>query len=83
MVIVQAKGQIEREINIMKLIDHDHCVKLFNIYNSANQVYLVLEMMNGGELFDRIIAKVCTSRFFEIWPRFQLVIFSHRNVTRN
>ena len=42
----------------MKLIDHEHCVKLFNIFNSSNQVYLVLEMMSGGELFDRIIAKV-------------------------
>ena len=56
--LIQAKSQIEREISIMKLIDHEHCVKLFNMYNSSNQVYLVLEMMSGGELFDRIIAKV-------------------------
>ncbi len=57
----QAKNQIEREISIMKLVDHEHCVKLFNVYNSSNQVYLVLEMMSGGELFDRIISKVSAS----------------------
>ena len=56
--LVQAKKQIEREISIMTLVDHEHCVKLYDVFNSPNHVYLVLEMMTGGELFDRIIAKV-------------------------
>ncbi len=56
--LFQARNQIEREISIMKLVDHEHCVKLFNVFNSSNQVYLVLEIMTGGELFDRIISKV-------------------------
>jgi serine/threonine protein kinase len=56
--LFQVKTQIEREISIMKLIDHEHCVKLYNVFNSSNHVYLVLEIMTGGELFDRIIEKV-------------------------
>ncbi len=42
----------------MTLIDHERCVKLYDVFNSPNHVYLVLEMMTGGELFERIIAKV-------------------------
>ncbi len=56
--VFQAMAQLEREIDIMKLIDHDHCIKLFNVFNTSTHIYLVLELMTGGELFDRIIAKV-------------------------
>ena len=59
--MIQEKAQIEREIEILKRIDHANCVKLFNVFHSVNQVYLVMELMSGGELFDRIIEKVRTS----------------------
>jgi serine/threonine protein kinase len=42
----------------MKLIDHPHCIKLLDVYKSTSHIYMVLELMSGGELFDRIIAKV-------------------------
>jgi serine/threonine protein kinase len=41
----------------MKLIDHPHCIKLLDVYKSSSHIYMVLELMSGGELFDRIIAK--------------------------
>jgi serine/threonine protein kinase len=54
---------VQREIEILKRIDHPHCVKLFDVFDSANQVYLVMELMTGGELFDRIIEKVSLEKF--------------------
>jgi hypothetical protein len=32
-------------------------VRLYEVYRWKNRDFLVLEMMSGGELFDRIIAK--------------------------
>jgi serine/threonine protein kinase len=58
---LQETAQIEREIEILKRIDHINCVKLYNVFHSANQVSLVMELMSGGELFDRIIEKVRTT----------------------
>ena len=32
--------------------------KLYSVFHSTNQAYLVMELMSGGEIFDRIIEKV-------------------------
>jgi len=39
----------------MQSLDHPHIVKLFEIYEDLRNVYLVMELCTGGELFDRII----------------------------
>jgi len=41
----------------MRKLEHDSVIRLFNIYESDNHIYLVLELLNGGELFDRISEK--------------------------
>jgi serine/threonine protein kinase len=54
---VKDKGDIEREINILKLLKHPNIVELYEaIHDEPNgKVYLVLELVNGGELFDCIL----------------------------
>ncbi|KAI2639393.1 hypothetical protein GGS21DRAFT_428270 [Xylaria nigripes] len=47
---------IEREVAILKLIDHPHIVKLHDIWENRSEIYLVLEYMNGGDLFTYINA---------------------------
>ncbi|KAI1823693.1 hypothetical protein F4861DRAFT_509466 [Xylaria intraflava] len=47
---------IEREVAILKLIDHPHIVKLHDIWENRAEIYLVLEYMNGGDLFTYINA---------------------------
>ncbi|KAI3327030.1 hypothetical protein HD806DRAFT_520035 [Xylariaceae sp. AK1471] len=45
---------IEREVAILKLIDHPHIVKLHDIWENRAEIYLVLEYMDGGDMFSYI-----------------------------
>jgi calcium/calmodulin-dependent protein kinase I len=36
---------------------HPNIVQLFDTYEENAYVYLVMELVTGGELFDRIVAK--------------------------
>eukprot|EP01068_Selenidium_serpulae_P017666 Selendium_serpulae@DN6395_c1_g1_i6.p1 len=47
--------RLKREIQIMKRLDHPNIIKLFEVYEDTKNLYLVLELCTGGELFDRII----------------------------
>ncbi|GFG39377.1 hypothetical protein Cfor_03224, partial [Coptotermes formosanus] len=49
--------QVEREIAIMKLIDHPHVLGLSDVYENKKYLYLVLEHVSGGELFDYLVKK--------------------------
>ncbi|VDI22346.1 BR serine/threonine kinase [Mytilus galloprovincialis] len=48
---------VEREIAIMKLIEHPHVLGLFDVYENKKYLYLVLEHVSGGELFDYLVKK--------------------------
>ncbi len=41
----------------MRKLNHESVIRLYNIYESEHHIYLVLELLNGGELFDRIREK--------------------------
>lgn len=45
---------IEREVVIMKLIEHPNIVNLYDIWENRGELYLVLEYVQGGELFDYV-----------------------------
>jgi len=47
--------RFKQEIAIMKLMDHPHIVKLYETFEDHRNIYLVMEICAGGELFDRII----------------------------
>lgn len=55
----QNKKGIQREIAILKLLDHPNIVKLYDVIEDAKSgiYYLVLELAGGGELFDYIVAR--------------------------
>ncbi|KAK0522892.1 serine/threonine-protein kinase gin4 [Tilletia horrida] len=48
---------IEREILIMKLIEHPNIIGLWDVYETSTELYLVMEYVAGGELFDHLVAR--------------------------
>ncbi|XP_075678168.1 serine/threonine kinase SAD-1-like isoform X2 [Dermatophagoides pteronyssinus] len=49
--------KVEREIAIMKLIEHPHVLHLYDVYENKKYLYLMLEHVSGGELFDYLVKK--------------------------
>ncbi|CAG8890416.1 unnamed protein product [Penicillium egyptiacum] len=45
---------IEREVVIMKLIEHPNVISLYDVWENRGELYLVLEHVEGGELFDYV-----------------------------
>jgi calcium-dependent protein kinase len=41
----------------MKSLDHPNIIKLYEAFEDNRNIYLVMEVCEGGELFDRIIEK--------------------------
>lgn len=54
--IKSAEGlaQLRQEIYIMCQLDHPNIVRLEEVYESMSEIYLVLELCHGGDLFDRL-----------------------------
>ncbi|XP_014503448.1 CBL-interacting serine/threonine-protein kinase 8 isoform X1 [Vigna radiata var. radiata] len=48
--------QIKREISIMKLVRHPYVVRLYEVLASRTKIYIILEFITGGELFDKIVS---------------------------
>ena len=49
--------RIQREIRILKIVRHKNIIKLYELMETPNKIYLVMEYCNGGELFDYIVSK--------------------------
>nr|CAB3472936.1 unnamed protein product [Digitaria exilis] len=54
--------QIRREIGTLKLLKHPNVVRLHEVAASKAKIYMVLEFVNGGELFDKIPENVLVDR---------------------
>jgi len=48
---------LDVEIEILSSMDHPHIVHMYESFKCSKYVYLVMEIMQGGEMFDRIVAK--------------------------
>ncbi|KAL6361568.1 hypothetical protein LRP88_05038 [Fusarium phalaenopsidis] len=48
---------IEREVAILKLIEHPNIMKLYDIWENRSEVYLILEYIDQGDLFTFINLK--------------------------
>ncbi|KAJ3072981.1 Serine/threonine-protein kinase par-1 [Podochytrium sp. JEL0797] len=48
-------GKLYREVRIMKLLNHPHIVKLYEVVETKYTVFLVMEYASGGELYDYLV----------------------------
>ncbi|KAB8337240.1 hypothetical protein FH972_021542 [Carpinus fangiana] len=45
---------VEREVVIMKLLEHPNVVKLYDVWENRSELYLIMEHVDGGELFEYV-----------------------------
>lgn len=45
---------LDHEINIMYMCNHANIIRLYEDYETADEIYLVMELIKGGDLFDYI-----------------------------
>ncbi|EEF46780.1 CDPK-related kinase 4 isoform X1 [Ricinus communis] len=49
---------VRREVKILKALSgHRHMIKFHDAFEDANNVYIVMELCEGGELLDRILSR--------------------------
>jgi serine/threonine protein kinase len=74
---------VRREIKILRLFMHPHIIRLYEVIETPSDIYVVMEYVRTGELFDYIVEK---GRLMEDEARlfFQQIIsgveYCHRNM---
>jgi calcium/calmodulin-dependent protein kinase I len=48
---------LQREIDILKKLDHRNIIALKDVFDEKDTIYLVMELVEGGELFDQIVSR--------------------------
>ncbi|KAL7303269.1 hypothetical protein TKK_0004463 [Trichogramma kaykai] len=46
---------VEREVEIMRRLQHPRLIQLYDAIEHGQKIYVVLELIEGGELFERVI----------------------------
>ncbi|KDP46753.1 hypothetical protein JCGZ_06541 [Jatropha curcas] len=58
MILPIAVEDVKREVRILReLTGHENVVQFYNAFEDDSYVYIVMELCEGGELLDRILAK--------------------------
>lgn len=46
--------QIKREISVMRMVKHPNIIELYEVMATKSKIYLVMEYVKGGELFNKV-----------------------------
>ena len=46
--------RVKREIHILKMMKHPNIIKLHDLVENSKQIYIVMDLCEGGELFDLV-----------------------------
>jgi len=62
--VVKKKGMdakeldsLKQEVQILMNLNHANIVKLYEVFDTSKKMYMVMDLLIGGELFDRIVQK--------------------------
>ena len=47
--------QISNEIQISKRLEHPNIIKLYDYFDDENDIFLVLELAKGGQLYSKLM----------------------------
>jgi len=51
---VDLAEHLKKEISLLRMINHPNIVKLIEVLASKSKIYVVLEYIKGGDLYDKI-----------------------------
>lgn len=54
---MEMSEKVRREINILKMCKHPHIIRLYEVIDTPTDIFVVMEYVSGGELFDYIVSK--------------------------
>lgn len=69
-------GKIRREIQNLKLFRHPHIIKLYQVISTPTDIFMIMEYVSGGELFDYIVDHGKVRYIKEISKLATLLIYS-------
>ncbi|EWM25947.1 Protein kinase, ATP binding site [Nannochloropsis gaditana] len=49
--------QFQIEVAVLKALDHPNIIRLEDVFETEHRIYMVMELMRGGELFDRVVER--------------------------
>jgi calcium/calmodulin-dependent protein kinase I len=55
--VVEKEDSLQSEINILAMVDHPNVVKMHAMFDTPTHLLIVMELMEGGELYDEINAR--------------------------
>eukprot|EP00929_Paragymnodinium_shiwhaense_P098576 TRINITY_DN60038_c0_g1_i1.p1 TRINITY_DN60038_c0_g1~~TRINITY_DN60038_c0_g1_i1.p1 ORF type:complete len:504 (+),score=94.67 TRINITY_DN60038_c0_g1_i1:179-1690(+) len=50
--------KIRREINILQFLKHPHVIRLYELVDTPTDIFMIMEYVSGGELFDHIVHRL-------------------------
>lgn len=53
----KGKESLVNEVSVMRQLNNDHLIRLYEVYETTNSIYFVVDLLNGGELLHRIREK--------------------------
>ncbi|KAI7986605.1 SNF1-related protein kinase catalytic subunit alpha KIN10 [Camellia lanceoleosa] len=72
----EMEEKVRREIKICRLFVHPHIIRLYEVIETPTDIYVVMEYVKSGELFDYIVekgrlqedeARSFSNRLFLVW----------------
>jgi len=86
---VEEPTSLENEINIMKKLSHPNVVQMKAVFDTPEILYIVMEILQGGELYERIVkqkkfteenAATITRQIFEALAYLHEIGIVHRDL---
>jgi len=55
--LVEKPENLKTETSLLQMVDHPNIVKLIDICDTKDTLFIIMELMEGGELYDEIVKR--------------------------
>ena len=60
----QQRERLLQEVLILGRLHHPNIVKLYEVFQTSNTMYLIQELLSGGELYSRLVHSPRNCKFY-------------------